>query len=101
VPTIVFLANVLGREKRVEAPDGGNLVDICDDVFAPIPFSCRSASCATCQVEVIDGAEWLEPPSAEERELLQLLQGPAENRLACQARVRPGIGLVRLRPIGS
>ena len=101
MPTVVFLANVLGREKRVEAPAGGDLVDLCDDVFAPIPFSCRSASCATCQVEVIEGAELLEPPGEQERELLHLLQGPAANRLACQARIRPGDGLIRLRPIGT
>jgi hypothetical protein len=32
---------------------------------------------------------------------LALLQGPPENRLACQARVRGVPGLIRLRPIGS
>jgi ferredoxin len=101
VPTVVFLANRIGREKRIEAPDGGDLVDLCDDVLAPVPFSCRSATCATCQVEVVEGAELLEPPSDREQELLGLLRGPDATRLACQARIRPGDGLIRLRPIGA
>jgi 2Fe-2S ferredoxin len=101
VPTIEFCANSIGRSKRVEAPDGGDLVDICDHYLAPIPFSCRSASCGTCQVEVVEGSEYLEPPSPEETELLQLLGGEGSHRLACQARVHPGPGLVRLRAVLS
>jgi len=101
VPTIVFEGNAIGREKRVEAPDGGELVDVCDEVLAPIPFSCRSASCGTCQVEILEGAELLEAPGDLERELLELLAGPANNRLACQARVRGQDGLIRLKPVGA
>jgi ferredoxin len=101
VPVIVFVANVLGREKRVDLPEGGELVDAADEALAPIPFSCRSASCATCQIEVLEGAELLEAPGDDERELLELLEGPVENRLACQARVKPGPGLVRIKPVGS
>jgi ferredoxin len=101
VPTIVFLENAIGREKRVEAPDGGALLDVCDEILAPVPFSCRSATCGTCQVEIVEGAELLEPPCAAERELLTLLGGPQNDRLACQARVLPGPGLVRLKPVGA
>ncbi len=96
--TIVFCANRFGLEKRVEAPEGGALLDICDHHFAPIPFSCRSASCGTCQVEVLEGEELLEPQNEEEQELLPLLGG--KGRLACQACVRPGVtGLIRLRSV--
>jgi 2Fe-2S ferredoxin len=99
VPSIEFLANAVGRRKIVEAPVGGDLLDICDENIAPIPFSCRSATCGTCHVEVLEGAELLEPPDAEEQELLALLGGVANHRLACQVRVRPGEGLVRLRAV--
>jgi 2Fe-2S ferredoxin len=99
VPTIEFCANSIGRTKRVEAPEGGELVDICDHYLAPIPFSCRSASCGTCHVAVLEGAEWFEPPAEEEAELLQLLGGEGPHRLACQARLRAGDGLVRLRAV--
>ncbi len=101
MPRIEFQANVIGVAKVVEAPGGGELVDLCDEVLAPIPFSCRSASCATCQVEIVEGMHLLEPPNDEERELLDLLSGPSNVRLACQTRVRAGAGRIRLKPVGE
>ncbi|HLV65330.1 MAG TPA: 2Fe-2S iron-sulfur cluster-binding protein [Polyangiaceae bacterium] len=98
MPTIEFSGSRIGRTKVVEAAEGGELVDICDHHLAPIPFSCRSASCGTCHVEVLEGADLLEPPDEPEAELLELLGG-GPFRLACQARVRPGAGLLRLRPV--
>jgi len=97
VPTVEFLANVIGRCKRVEVPEGGELVDVCDEYLAPIPFSCRSASCGTCHVEVLEGEEFLEPPGPDEAELLAILGGNPRHRLACQARICKGPGLIRLR----
>jgi 2Fe-2S ferredoxin len=99
VPTIEFCASAVGATKRVEAPEGGELVDICDHYLAPIPFSCRSASCGTCHIEVLEGADCFEPPNADEAALLELLGGEGPHRLACQARVRAGDGLVRVRPV--
>lgn len=99
MPTLVISANAVGRQKQIEAPNGGELVDLCDEYLAPIPFSCRSASCGTCHVEVLEGAEYLEPPAEEEAELLAVLGGKGSHRLACQARVRPGPGLIRLRAV--
>jgi ferredoxin len=101
LPTILIFEGVRELCRTIDAPEGGELLDICDEHLAPVPFSCRSASCATCQVEVVEGAELLEPPSLEEQELLELLGGPANNRLACQARIRPGLGRIRLKPIGT
>jgi ferredoxin len=95
---LVFVANRFGGEKRIDAPEGGDIVDICDKHFAPIPFSCRSASCGTCQVEVLEGEELLEPPNEAESDLLPLLGG--KGRLACQARVRPDVqGVIKLRSV--
>ena len=51
--TLVFVANRFGAEKRIDVPEGGEIVDISDHHFAPIPFSCRSACGGTCQVEVL------------------------------------------------
>ncbi len=101
MPVIEFCGGALGRDKRVDAPDGGDLLDICDEHYAPVPFSCRSASCATCQIEVLEGQELLDAPEPAEVELLELLGGPENNRLACQARVRAGAGLVRIKPAGA
>jgi ferredoxin len=101
VPTVVFLANVLGPEKRVEVSEDIDLVDVCDHVLAPIPFSCRSATCATCHIHVIEGEELLEPAKADEVELLGLVDGPPGSRLACQVRVKAGPGTVRVKPVGT
>jgi ferredoxin len=49
---------------------------------------------------VLEGTELLEPPNEYELELLELFgEDPARRRLACQARVRPGAGRVRVRSI--
>jgi ferredoxin len=100
VPRVEFVENAIGRAKAVEVTESVAIVDLCDEYLAPVPFSCRSASCATCQIEVIEGLDLLEPPEFEEKELLALLAGPPNLRLACQAKVKPGPGLVRIKPAG-
>jgi ferredoxin len=97
VPKIEFLGNSIGPAKTVDVENGGELVDICDHYFAPIPFSCRSASCGTCHIEILEGAGLLSPPEEQEEELLDILGGDGTTRLACQARVKPGPGLIRIR----
>jgi ferredoxin len=101
MPLVVFESP---GHAAVEAnmPDGGRLVDLCDEEHAPVPFSCRSASCGTCRIDVLEGTELLEPPRAGELEVLDLFgDDPRHCRLACQARVRPGIGRVRVRAADS
>jgi ferredoxin len=97
MPIIVFEGNALGPTLRVDEPEGGALADICDDHEAPIPFSCRGASCGTCRVVVIEGKALFEAPGEAERDLLEVLDGGPDDRLACSARLRAGEGLVRLR----
>lgn len=101
MPKIEFLASIAGGAKEADAPAGGPLLDICDSALAPVPFSCRSASCATCHVEVLAGAELLEPPDEPEQDLLDIVGGPAGSRLACQVIVKAGPGLIRLRSLDA
>lgn len=101
MPTIEFEGAGLAGDKTAEAPNGGDLLEICDDVLAPIAFSCRSASCGTCHIEVFEGAELLEAMGEDEEDLLDLLDGPENSRLACQAQVKPGPGLIKIRPVRS
>ena len=93
------MESVFGPAKTVDVPDGGALVDLCDAYYAPIPFSCRSATCGTCHVLVFEGEELFEPPSEVESELLGILRGPKSSRLACQAVLKGEPGLVRLRSV--
>jgi len=99
VPRIEINGNVVGKSKTLEVDAGGELLDLCDEYFAPIPFSCRSASCGTCHIDVLEGGEHFEPASAEEQDLLGVLRGPPSSRLACQARIKAGPGLIRLRSL--
>lgn len=96
MPRIDFEASAAGPAASVDF-DGGFLLDACDDARAPVEFSCRSASCGTCRVEVKEGMEHLEPAGFEEKDVLEIFAAPPSHRLACQARVRSGGGLVVLR----
>lgn len=98
MPLIVFECSE-SPTVEVSAPDGGALVDLCDEHNAPIPFSCRSASCGTCRVDVLEGADLLDPPGDEELDVLDIFgDDPAARRLACQVRVQQGPGRLRVRP---
>ncbi len=92
-----------GYKKTVPALEGGALVDLCDDVAAPIPFSCRSANCGTCRIVILEGASELLPAEDEELDVIDIFGGTATGdtpqRLACCARLKRGETLVRLRPV--
>jgi len=97
VPTIVFELPD-GPPLQAEVPEGGRLLDVCDERSAPVPFSCRSASCGTCRVDVLEGGDLLEPPRTDELEILALFEDdPGRRRLACQAKVIAGVGRLRVR----
>lgn len=98
MPTVTFESADGSIKKTVDAPKGGSLADICDDHEAPIPFSCRSASCATCHIEVLEGAEALLPPEDEELDVLEAIDAaPPRFRLACCAKMKAGPATVRVR----
>jgi ferredoxin len=98
---VEFLPNELGPEASAEAEPPFALIDVCDACRAPVSFSCRSASCGTCRVEVLEGEALFEPPSEDEREVLEVFDARPSERLACRARIRAGEGLVRLRWAGD
>jgi ferredoxin len=66
----------------------------------PIPVQCRSASCGTCWVGVLGGAEKLSPVAERERKVMHLM-GYVETdeprpliRLSCQAQGRGAVSVV-------
>jgi 2Fe-2S ferredoxin len=85
---------------EVAVPDGGALVDVCDEHRAPVPFSCKSANCGTCRVEVLEGQDELLPAKDDELDILDIFGlAPPRHRLACQARFKPGLARLRVRPV--
>ncbi len=97
---IHFSESSTGPARTVDAAERVRLVDLCDEARAPVGFGCRAARCTTCRVEILEGARWIEPPEVEEAELLTSIFAPPNVRLACQAIVRDGSGVVRLRWLG-
>jgi len=68
----------------VEAPVGTSLQRIADAAGADITFGCRTGSCGTCRVSVVEGLEQCSEPGPEERDFLKGLDAPPDQRLACQ-----------------
>jgi ferredoxin len=79
----------------------GSLADLCDTSNAPVPFSCRSASCGTCRCEVLEGGALLSKADDEELDVLDMLGAPKTHRLACCAKLVGTSGTLRLRPINE
>lgn len=73
---------------EVETKAGTHLVDLCDDHPASeVPFSCRSASCGTCRVEVKEGMENLSKPQDDELDVLDVFGDGKNIRLCCQVKL--------------
>src|SRR5437763_4631091 len=98
--TKVTAESSTGRIVEIDAPAGAALVDLCDEHLAPIPFNCRSASCGTCRIHVLEGADQLVPPAEDELDLLDVFNHkPPLVRLTCQARLRPDATRVRIKAV--
>ena len=98
MPRVEFLESLAGPAAAIELPHGGDLRDACDEAAAPVPFSCRSTSCGTCRVDIVEGIDLLDEPGEDERAVLASFgDDPRRRRLACTAKVRPGHGVVRVR----
>ncbi len=86
---------------QVQVSSEARLLDVCDLNPTPVPFSCRGASCGTCQVEVLAGATDLHPAEDEELDLLEALDAGPNVRLACCAKLKVSATTVRLRPLNE
>ena len=94
----LIIESSTGRIVEIEAWAGATLVELCDLHQAPIPFSCRSASCGTCRIHVLEGAGDLLPAAEDELDLLDVFRlKPPSVRLACQAKLRSGAARLRVK----
>ena len=68
-----------------DAKTGMRLQDVTDEhPDSEVPYSCRSASCGTCRVEVVKGANSFCPPHEDEQAVLELCSECPNVRLCCQ-----------------
>ncbi len=85
-----------GYETSVKS--GTPLVDVTDEhPDADVPYSCRSASCGTCRVEVVSGVEGVAPPEEDELEVLEVFGNEKNVRLCCQLRLDHDVERLVLR----
>lgn len=74
--------------KSVSVPDG-SMLDILDGKTS-ILFACKSGSCGSCKVKVIEGAENLESPNELEEMGLATFGSDPNERLMCQCKIKSG-----------
>jgi ferredoxin, 2Fe-2S len=79
----------LPSQQVVEAKSGESLLDIALNHGISIQHACGGfCACTTCHCQIVEGAEHLESPEADELERLDVLDGREPNsRLACQSKV--------------
>ncbi len=78
-----------------EVPAGTSYLEFCQGTRVPQDFGCTVGSCGTCRVEVVSGAESLDPITDEERETVEMCTDQEGVRLGCQLVIR---GDLTLRP---
>jgi ferredoxin len=96
---LVVTAAESDRSTEGNVPVGERVLDACDELGAPILFSCRTASCGVCRVHVEQGAKCFTHPSADELETLSIFEASPDERLACQLVIETGGGPIRLRAV--
>lgn len=74
--------------KTVDIPDGSLLVEL--DGKCSILFACKSGSCGSCKVRVLEGMENLESPSDIEKSGLEIFGTAPNERLPCVCKIKKG-----------
>jgi len=78
------MATVIINDNPIQIPDGEKIVDHIEK--AGVPIGCSNGVCGTCEVEVLEGMENLNPLTAEEQDLG--MEG--NRRLGCQCVIQSG-----------
>lgn len=91
MPKVTFL--VTGDVHEV--PSGTRFLDLCEEVDAPHDFGCTVGSCGTCRLVLEEGADNVQPKTAEEQDTLDMVTDEPGARLGCQMVI---YGDIALRP---
>jgi ferredoxin len=72
----------------VEVVPGTPILDACKAAGMTLNTACEGDFlCGFCKVRILEGLDSLDPPRADERQVLGALHAKADERLACQAEV--------------
>ena len=75
---------ILASESQEVELNPGPIMSAAEELG--VPFSCRQGICGTCEVEVVEGMENLEPKNDKENNM----KLPDGSRLCCQAEIKQG-----------
>ena len=90
-----------GEPQQAMAMKGFTLVLASGNLQWPIDTGCADASCATCQVDVLSGADQLTRRTDAEDATLRKNSAPATRRLGCRAKVMgPGVTVGMVNVLG-
>lgn len=79
---------LIPEKQTIDIQEGTPLLEAVSNIPASIPYGCRRGSCGTCRVEIMEGAENLNPQTdAEKSFFLQCAHVADNERLACQVTV--------------
>ncbi len=93
MPKVRFLP--AGFETEITV--GTRLIDLTDRFpEASVPYSCRSASCGTCRVRVLQGAAGLSAIEEDERDVLDVFGDEEDVRLCCQLKLEREVTFLEL-----
>ena len=73
-----------------------DLKDLSGVEDCPINFCCSNSHCGTCLIKIIEGREFIDPPTQNELKMLASLGASDNERLACGCLVR---GDIKIEPI--
>ena len=82
------IVEVKNDSSSVEISDGSLLAEL--DGKCSILFACKSASCASCKVKVLEGMENLEAPNDLEQAGLATFATDPSERLMCVCKIKKG-----------
>jgi ferredoxin len=74
------------NDEEIELEDDQAIAEACEE--AGVPFACTEGVCGTCVIEIKEGKENLSAPTQEELDFLG--EGTADERLACQCKIKCG-----------
>ncbi len=80
--------HVKNTGETVDVPDGAQLDTL--DGKSSVLFACKSATCGSCMVKVLEGMENLEEPNETESTGLQAFGTDPKHRLMCQCKIKKG-----------
>lgn len=73
-----------------ECEDGMMLIDVCEEVDVSLSFGCTEGTCGVCELTIVEGREYCNKPSEEEKEYLYEEDLAKGMRLGCQLKIRKG-----------